>query len=93
MTLPTEKRVVVLARHNPVEAMRVAAGLTIFDHQVTVVFTHGLLELTDAVVEQAELLSLSEVEVHSLYEDPEVPQIMESDFRQLIAETDFVATI
>jgi len=93
MRLPAEKTVVVLARHNPVEAMRVAAGLTIFDHRVTVVFTHGLLELTDAVLEQAELLSLSEVAVHSLFDDPEVPHIAECDFRKLITETDFVATI
>jgi len=93
MTTISEKNVVVLARHNPVEAMRVAAGLTIFDHKVTVVITEGPLEITDAVVEQAELLSLSEVDVHSLCDDPEVPRIDDIDFCELISESDFVATI
>lgn len=93
MSEPTAKTVVVLAHHDPVEAMRVAAGLTIFDHQVSVVVSSGPLEITEQIVEQAELLALSEVDVHSLCVDPEVPRINDADFCQLIMEADFVATI
>ena len=87
------KTIVVLARRDPAEAMRVAAGLSIFDHRVSVVLTQGPLEITDAVTENAELLELSDIEVRSLVDDPQVPPISMSDLSTLIEESDFVATI
>lgn len=38
---PTPRRIVVLARRDPSEAMRSAAGLTIFGHEVALIFVAG----------------------------------------------------
>jgi len=56
------KQILVLARRDHLEAMRVAAGFTIFGHQVRLVFMDH--PVTDAVAasEQAELLELSGIE-------------------------------
>ena len=60
MTEP--KSIVLLARRDHLEAMRVAAGLTIFDHKVRIVFMDHPVSEADAESEQAELLELSGVE-------------------------------
>ena len=39
------KSVLVVARRDPLEAMRVAAGITVFGHDVALVFAHGRLEV------------------------------------------------
>lgn len=55
------KKILVLGRRDHTEAMRVAAGLTIFGHDVRLVFmTHPVAE-TEANAEQAELLELSDI--------------------------------
>ncbi len=54
-----ERRVLVLARRDHAEAMRVAAGLTIFGHQVDLVFMHTPVADTPANAAGAELLELS----------------------------------
>ena len=58
----TTKKILVLARRDPEEAMRVAAGLTIFGHGVRLVFMGQ--PLTDAVMQgaNAELLELTDIE-------------------------------
>ena len=56
------KKVLVLARNNMLEAMRVAAGLTIVDHEVTLVFMSRVLTASEANSEQAELLELVDIE-------------------------------
>jgi hypothetical protein len=56
------KSVLVLARRDHAEAMRVAAGLTIFGHDVRLVFMDRPLSQADAGSEQAELLELAEIE-------------------------------
>ena len=55
------KRILVLGRRDHTEAMRVAAGLTIFGHAVRLVFMTGPVAETDANAEQAELLELSDI--------------------------------
>lgn len=56
-----EKKILVLGRRDHTEAMRVAAGLTIFGHDVRLVFmTHPVAE-TEANAAQAELLELSDI--------------------------------
>ncbi len=55
------KRILVLSRNDPAEAMRVAAGLTIFGHQIDFVFMHRVLTEEQAGCEQAELLELCEI--------------------------------
>jgi len=61
MTEP-DKNILVLARNNPTEAMRVAAGLTIFGHKIELVFMNRVLTEAEAEGEQGELLELCEIE-------------------------------
>jgi len=56
-----EKSILVLARRDHTEAMRVAAGLTIFGHAVRLVFMAEPVADTEANAEQAELLELSDI--------------------------------
>lgn len=55
------KSILVLARRDHGEAMRVAAGLTIFGHAVRLVFMTGPVAETAANAELAELLELSDI--------------------------------
>jgi hypothetical protein len=55
------KKILVLGRRDHTEAMRVAAGLTIFGHDVRLVFMTHPVEETEANAEQAELLELAEI--------------------------------
>lgn len=57
-----EKQILVLGRRDHTEAMRVAAGLTIFGHEVRLVFMTEPVAETDENAAQAELLELSDIE-------------------------------
>jgi len=57
-----KKRILVLARRDHLEAMRVAAGLTIFGHEVRLVFMSQPVTEEIGTSEQAELLELSGIE-------------------------------
>jgi hypothetical protein len=54
-----EKKLLVLARRDHAEAMRVAAGLTIFGHAVSLVFMDRPVEESAENAANAELLELS----------------------------------
>ncbi len=56
------KSILVLARRDPQEAMRVAAGLTIFGHTVRLVFMGRVLSEEEASGEHAELMELADIE-------------------------------
>ena len=56
-----EKKILVLGRRDHTEAMRVAAGLTIFGHEVRLVFMTEPVADSEANAEQAELLELSDI--------------------------------
>ncbi len=56
-----ERDILVLARRDHTEAMRVASGLTIFDHRVRLVFLTGPVAETPENLEQIELLEMSEI--------------------------------
>lgn len=58
----SEKNILVLSRRDPVEAMRVAAGLTIFGHGVRLIFMGPALSEEVMEHENAELLELCEIE-------------------------------
>lgn len=58
----TEKNLLVLSRRDPLEAMRVAAGLTIFGHKVRLVFMGEMLSDEVMESENADLLELSGIE-------------------------------
>jgi hypothetical protein len=55
----SETKLLVLARRDHAEAMRVAAGLTIFGHQVGLVFMTGPVAETPENAANAELLELT----------------------------------
>jgi hypothetical protein len=55
-----KKAILVVARSNKVEALRVAAGLTLLDDAVRIAVLGGLEE-TPAVREQLEVLEFAEV--------------------------------
>jgi hypothetical protein len=55
------KNILVLGRRDHGEAMRVAAGLTIFGHKVRLVFMTAPVAETEANAAGAELLELSDI--------------------------------
>jgi len=57
----SKKTILVLARRDHIEAMRVAAGLTIFGHQVRLIFMARPITEDVANSEHAELLELSDI--------------------------------
>lgn len=57
-----EKALLVLARRDHGEAMRVAAGLTIFGHRVALIFMTGPVAETAENAANAELLELTGIE-------------------------------
>jgi len=57
----TTKKITVLGRANHAEAMRVAAGLTIYGHEVRIVFMNEPLAETEENAKQAELLELADI--------------------------------
>ena len=78
------KSILVLARRDHAEAMRVAAGLTISGHQVDLVFVDRMLEENEETLAQAELLDLAGIEPSSLLDDPNMPRLTGAGFRARI---------
>jgi hypothetical protein len=87
------REVLVLANEDVTEAMRVAAGLTIFGHRVELVFVDRIVEETEANIEQAELLELCEIEPSSLVDDPNVRKLDVAGFSRLLQNSRFVINI
>lgn len=58
----SEKKILVLARRDHAEAMRVAAGLTIFGHRLGLVFMTGPVADNAENAANAELLELTGIE-------------------------------
>ncbi len=57
-----KKNILVIARHDKVEALRIAAGLTLLDDAVKIAVL-GSLEDTPAMREQMDVLEFAEVPV------------------------------
>jgi len=87
------RHILMLANRDFAEAMRVAAGLTIFGHQIALVFVDRIVEETPENLEQAELLELCEIEPFSLVDDPNIERIDQSRLAELIAQTNYTITI
>ncbi len=64
-----QRRILVLARRDHREAMRVAAGLTIFGHDVRLVFMSRPVTEEVGTSEQAELLELAGIEPETTVEE------------------------
>ena len=93
MTATTTKSILVVARRDPLEAMRVAAGITIFGHAVELVFAHGPLEVGPEVEPLAELIDMADISPRSLHEDPQVPGISDDRFHRLVEGADAVINV
>ena len=55
------RKITVLGRDNHAEAMRVAAGLTIYGHEVRLVFMNEAVAETEENLKQVELLELADI--------------------------------
>ncbi len=87
------KSILILGRRDPTEAMRVAAGLTIYDHQTTLVFMKPVA-VTEENVEMAELLEFSDVESFTiLATDNSIPHIDAITLATALIEADEVINI
>jgi len=62
------KNILVLGRRDHTEAMRVAAGLTIMGHEVSLVLMREPLAETEENAEQVELLELCDIEPQTTVE-------------------------
>jgi len=80
------KQILVLSRRDPVEAMRVAAGMTIFGHEVRLVFMDRPVSEEVATSEQAELLELAGIE-------PETTVTAMADMLPLLEQQDLADAI
>ena len=90
-----EKSILVLGRRDHTEAMRVAAGLTIFGHAVRLVFMTEPVAESEANAEQAELLELSDIEPETTVEAmaDDLPFLDTAALGQAIASADRVVNI
>ncbi len=87
------KNLLVLGRRNHTEAMRVAAGLTIFGHKVRLVFMTGPVEETEENAEQAELLELSDIMPETTVPGTELDTLSTGELAMAMIESDGVINI
>lgn len=91
----SEKKLLVLARHDHAEAMRVAAGLTIFGHQVGLVFMTGPVADTPENAANVELLELTgiapQTTVAAMADD--LPLLDAAALAQAMSSADIVLSI
>ena len=95
MSATGEKTLLVLARHNHAEAMRVAAGLTIFGHQVGLVFMTGPVADTPENAANVELLELSGIAPQTTVTEMagELPMLDAAALARAMAQADIVLSV
>ncbi len=69
------KKILMIAQHNKVEALRMATGLTLLDDLVSVLIC-GTLEDSAEAEEQLEALDFSDVPITRVESDKEIPNAM-----------------
>ncbi|MCW8907579.1 MAG: hypothetical protein OQL28_10035 [Sedimenticola sp.] len=87
------KQLVVLARRNHAEAMRVAAGLTIAGHQVRLVFMDHPVEDNEENREQAETLELCDIEPETTLKGEELPYLDSAGLSMALLQADGVINL
>jgi len=89
------KQILVLGRRDHTEAMRVAAGLTIFGHDVRLVFMTEPVADTEANAAQAELLELSDIAPETTVEEmaEDLPFLDATALGEAIAKADRVVNL
>ncbi len=86
------KSILILGRRDPNEAMRVAAGLTIFNHTLNLVFMVPVPD-TPENAEMAELLEFSDIESKTTVAEQLLPQIGKEELTAVILEAEEVINI
>jgi hypothetical protein len=86
------KSILMLGRRDPTETMRVAAGLTIFSHTLSIVFLVPVPD-TPENTEMAELLEFSDVESRTTLADQPLPHIGADALAAAVLAADAVINI
>ena len=81
------KSILIVGRNDPNEAMRVAAGLTIFSHRPTVIFLVAVPETAENT-DMAELLEFSDVEAKTTLVDEAFPHVTTEELAVAIVQAD-----
>lgn len=87
------KAILVLGRRDHTEAMRVAAGLTIFGHQVRLIFMDRPVEETEENATQAETLELCDIEPETTIDGQGLPVISDKELSLAMIEVDCVLSL
>jgi len=87
-----KKSILMLGRRDPTEAMRVAAGLTIFGHTPSVVFLVPV-PVTPENAEMAELLEFSDIESKTTVPGQSLPHIGASALAAAVLAADEIINI
>lgn len=90
-----ERKILVLARRDHTEAMRVAAGLTVAGHEIRIVFMTAPIEETTENAEKAELLELSDVEPETTVEEmsDQIAFLDAAALGMAMSESDFIINV
>jgi len=91
----TIKKISVLGRDNHAEAMRVAAGLTIYGHEVRIVFMNETVAETEENAKQSELLELADIIPETTISEmaDDLPFLNSTALAQVIDESDHIINI
>ena len=87
------KSIVLLGRKDHAEAMRVAAGLTIFGHKVRLVFMTAPVADTPENARQAELLELSDITPETTVAGQDLPYLDAAALSMAMIEADAVVSL
>lgn len=88
------KSILVLGRRDHGEAMRVAAGLTIFGHRVRLVLMGSPVEDTPENAEQWELLELADIAPETTVETGQaLPRLTQGALAAAMLEADVIMSI
>tara|TARA_B110000211_G_C13806060_1_gene432762 strand:+ start:60 stop:338 length:279 start_codon:yes stop_codon:yes gene_type:complete len=91
----TTRKITVLGRDNHSEAMRVAAGLTIYGHEVRIVFMNEPVSETEENTKQSELLELADIIPETTISEmaDDLPFLNSTALAQVIDESDHIINI
>ncbi len=90
----TRKSILVLARRDHAEAMRVASGLTIFGHRVRLVFMDRPVAENAENAAQAELLELADIAPETtVAAQPDLPCLDTARLGATLREADLVISL
>jgi hypothetical protein len=91
--LKQQKQVLVLARRDHTEAMRVASGLTIFGHGVRLVFMHQAVADSEENAAQLETLELCEIAPETTIDGQGLPVLSSGELSLALTEADCVLNL